>query len=49
MGEKTSILNRTFKALTNLAGIGLNALVMEELGVTPELVKLLVKTSDSQS
>ena len=47
MSEKTSILNRTSRALANLAEDELNLLVMEELGVIPELVKLLVKTSDS--
>lgn len=47
MSEKTSILNRTSRALANLAEDELNALVMEELGVIPELVKLLMKTSDS--
>ena len=47
MTEKTSILNRTSRALANLAEDELNALVMEELGVIPELVKLSMKTSDS--
>ena len=47
MSEKTSILNRTSRALANLAEDELNALVMQELGVIPELAKLLLKTSDS--
>lgn len=47
MSEKTSILNRTSRALANLAEDELNVLVMEELGVIPELVKLSLKTSDS--
>ena len=47
MSEKTSILNRTSRALANLAEDELNALVIGELGVIPELVKLLMKTSDS--
>ena len=47
MSEKTSILNRTSRALANLAEDELNVLVMKELGVIPELVKLLMKTSDS--
>lgn len=47
MSEKTSILNRTSRALANLAEDELNVLVMEELGVIPELVKLSMKTYDS--
>lgn len=47
MSEKISILNRTSRALANLAEDELNVFVMEELGVIPELVKLLMKTSDS--
>lgn len=47
MSEKTSILNRTSRALANLAEDELSVLVMEELGVISELVKLLMKTSDS--
>ena len=47
MSEKISILNRTSRALANLAEDELNVLVMEELAVIPELVKLLMKTSDS--
>ena len=45
--EKISILNRTSRALANLAEDELSVLVMQELGVIPELVKLLKKTSDS--
>lgn len=42
-----SILNRTSRALANLAEDELSVLVMEELGVIPALLKLLIKTSDS--
>ena len=44
---KTSILNRTSRALANMAEDELSVQVMEELGVIHELVKLLTKTSDS--
>ena len=44
---ETSILNRTSRALANLAEDELSVLVIEELGIIPELVKLLTKTSDS--
>ena len=47
ISEQTSILNRTARALANLAEDELSILVIEELGVIPELVKLLMKTSDS--
>ena len=47
MIDQTSILNRTCRALANLAEDELSVLVMEELGIIPELVKLLTKTSDS--
>lgn len=45
--DQTSILNRTCRALANLAEDELSVLVMEELGIIPELVKLLTKTSDN--
>ena len=40
-------MNRTARALANLAENDLNTVVMEELGVIPELVKLLITTSDT--
>lgn len=42
-----SILNRTSRALANLAEDEISVLVMEELGIIPALLKLLIKTSDS--
>ncbi|XP_022787570.1 armadillo repeat-containing protein 5-like [Stylophora pistillata] len=44
---KTSILNRTSRAVANLAADELSVQVMEELGVIHELVKCFTKTSDS--
>lgn len=44
--EKIGILNRTSRALANMAEDELSVLVMEELGLIPEFVKLLTKTPD---
>lgn len=45
--NQDSLLNRASRALANLAEDELSILVMEELGIIPELVKLLQKTSDN--
>ncbi|XP_068678920.1 armadillo repeat-containing protein 5-like [Montipora foliosa] len=44
--NQTSILNRTARALGNLAEDELSVLVMEEIGIISELVKLFIKTID---